>query len=312
LGACSYAQSVISAHSGVVQYTEGDVSIDSQAIHPKFAEFPDVKPGQAIATEEGRVELLLTPGVFLRLAENSSVRMVSNSLSDTRLAVVSGSALVEVSELLPSNAITFEAAGTPIVLPHKGLYRIDADPARLRVYEGQARVGEDTAPVAVRKGHEVTLNGSALVAASFDTKDIDGFYRWSSRRSEYVTDANVASARVASDPRSSGYTGGVDSPSGRWSWNPYFGMFTYLPGSGMYTNPFGYAYYSPSMVQMLYVPSAPQGIAGLPASQASPALGASRPSGFGRSDGSASPLSSGGMTSTHGGGGAPPAVRGHR
>src|SRR5260370_41276182 len=92
--ALSYAQSVISAHSGVVQYVEGDVSIDNQPIHPKFAQFPEVKPDQIIATDEGRVELLLTPGVFLRLAENSSVRMLSNSLSNTRLAMISVSSLV--------------------------------------------------------------------------------------------------------------------------------------------------------------------------------------------------------------------------
>jgi hypothetical protein len=264
VGACSYGQSVISAHSGVVQYTEGDVTIDNQAIHPKFAQFPDLKSDQVIATEEGRVELLLTPGVFLRLAENSSVRMVSNSLSDTRLAFLSGSALIEVAELLPNNAITFDVAGTPVVLAHKGLYRIDAgnttsEPVRVRVYDGQARVGADSAAVTVRKGREVALAASSpngLETASFDTKDIDAFYRWSARRTEYVSEANVASAHVANDPRSSGYTEGVNSPTGAWSWNPYFGMFTYMPGgTGMYMSPFGYSYYSPAMLQTLYIPS---------------------------------------------------------
>lgn len=299
VGASSYGQSVISAHSGVVQYTEGDVTIDNQAIHPKFAQFPDLKSDQVIATEEGRVELLLTPGVFLRLAENSSVRMVSNSLSDTRLAFLSGSALIEVAELLPNNAITFDVAGTPVVLAHKGLYRIDAgntgsDPVRVRVYDGQARVGADSAAVTVRKGREVALaasspSGSGLETASFDTKDIDAFYRWSARRTEYVSEANVASAHVANDPRSSGYVEGVNSPTGAWSWNPYFGMFTYMPGgSGMYMSPFGYSYYSPAMLQTLYIPSAASmglrpGFAGTasPVSVASP-VSTGAPSGLSR------------------------------
>lgn len=244
VSALSFAQSVISAHSGVVQYVEGDVTIDNQEIHPKFAEFPDVKPDQVIATEEGRVELLLTPGVFLRLSENSSVRMISNSLADTRLAMVSGSALIEVAELLPNNAITFEAAGAQIVLPHKGLYRIDSDPARFRVYDGQATV----AGILIHKGHEIALGGSATVAASFDTKDTDSFYRWSARRAEYVAEANLESARVANNPMSSGYSEGVGPRTGMWSWNPGFGMFTYLPGTGMYMSPFGSTFYSTMMV----------------------------------------------------------------
>src|SRR5258706_5131600 len=88
-GSAAWAQSVISAHSGVVHYVEGEVTIDGAAVHPKFAEFPDVKDGQVLATEEGRVEVLLTPGVLLRMAENSSVRMLSNALADTRIEVVS-------------------------------------------------------------------------------------------------------------------------------------------------------------------------------------------------------------------------------
>src|SRR6266446_3754532 len=81
------AQSVISARSGVIHYIEGDVAIDGASIHPKFAEFLELKSGQVLATQEGRAEVLLTPGVFLRLAENSSVRMLSNSLADTRIGV---------------------------------------------------------------------------------------------------------------------------------------------------------------------------------------------------------------------------------
>src|SRR6185295_11157481 len=102
------AQSVISAHSGTIHYIEGDVTIDGNGLHPKFAEFPEVKSGQVLATDEGRAEVLLTPGVFLRLAEKSSVRMLSNALADTRIAVIFGSVLIEAGELLPGNAVSFE------------------------------------------------------------------------------------------------------------------------------------------------------------------------------------------------------------
>jgi hypothetical protein len=251
----AWAQSVISAHSGVVHYVEGDVSIDGTPVHPKFAEFPDVKTGQVVATAEGRAEILLTPGVFLRIAENSSVRMLSNALADTRLEVVSGSALVEVGELLEHNAISFEASGVHMELAKKGLFRIDATPASLRVYEGQARVSSGSESLIARKGHQVDLNSSKLPDTRFDAKDTDAFYRWSSRRAEYVAAANVVSARVASN---SDYSSSFSSNPGAWSWNPYFGMFTFLPANGVYWSPFGSPFYSPAMVYTAYVPrSAP-------------------------------------------------------
>ncbi len=245
------AQSVISAHSGVIHYVEGDVTIDGAAVHPKFAEFPDVKSGQVLATEEGRVEVLLTPGVFLRLTENSSVRMISNALANTRLELVSGSALIEVAELLEHNAIAFDAAGAHIALAKKGLYRIDASPARLQVYDGQAAVSAGADSLIARKGHQIDLDTAKLVDARFDVKDTDPFYRWSSRRADYVAAANVVSARVASN---SDYSSGFASGSSGWSWNPYFGMYTFLPANGVYFSPFGAAFYSPGAVNYFYIP----------------------------------------------------------
>lgn len=61
------AQSVISAKSGVVHYVEGRAFLNDQLVETKFGEFPDLKENQVLRTEEGRAEVLLTPGVFLRV-----------------------------------------------------------------------------------------------------------------------------------------------------------------------------------------------------------------------------------------------------
>ena len=190
----AWAQSVISAHSGVIHYVEGDVSIDGTPVHPKFAEFPDVKAGQLVATSEGRAEILLTPGVFLRMAEHTSVRLLSNALADTRLEVVSGSALVEVGELLDHNAISFEGSGKHIELVKKGLYRIDAAPASLRVYEGQARVSSGTESLTARKGHQIDLDAAQLA----DTKHADTKFE---PRKPTRSIAGARAARNMSPPR---------------------------------------------------------------------------------------------------------------
>jgi hypothetical protein len=262
VGASSaWAQQVISAHSGVIHFVEGQVTLDGQPVQPKFGEFPDVKNGQTLAAEDGRAEVLLTPGVILRIAENSSFQMVSNSRSDTRLSVLTGSAIVEVGELLQSNAITVLYNDAHIELVKKGLYRIDSDPGKLRVYDGEARVTAGSQTLLARKGREVLL-GAVLDMNGFDTKDTDAFLRWASRRSEYLAQANVSSARSASGLGYSGtgYGSGYGYGSGlmgggMWAFNPFYGMFTYMPyGNSMYYSPFGYPFYSPTNVGY-FVPS---------------------------------------------------------
>jgi hypothetical protein len=249
------AQSVISAKSGVVHYVEGDVTIDDQAVKPKFGQFPEVKNGQVLATTEGRSEVLLTPGAFLRLAENSSFRMVSNALADTRIQLLSGSALFEVAELLDNNAITVEYRDAKISLPKKGLYRFDSDSGTLRVYDGEARVNLENGNFKVKKNQEVDLDEPKLQAAKFDSKETDPFYRWSSRRASYIAAANVSSARTAWRSGYSSFGSGFFGRSyGSWTWNPFFGMYTFLPGSGVYASPFGWSYYSPGSTIGIYLP----------------------------------------------------------
>jgi hypothetical protein len=245
IGATSaWGQNALSAHSGMIHYVEGRVLLDGQVVEPKVTEFPEVKNDQTLATEEGRAEVLLTPGVFLRLSEDSSFKMISNRLSDTSFEVVSGNALIEVMELLKDNAITVQFKGATASLDKHGLYRFDADKGVLRVYDGEINVTEGEQNIVAKKGKEVSVGGT-LTASSFDPKDTDPFYRWAERRSEYISTANVSSARQAGSM-------GLLASSGSWTFNPYYGMFTYLPGSGYGYSPFGWSYFSPLTVGNYY------------------------------------------------------------
>ena len=239
-GAVLFAQSVISAKSGIVHYVEGQVTLDGQPPELKFGHFPDVKTGQVLATTEGRAEVLLTPGVFLRLAENSSIRMVSKALADTRVAVVSGTALIEAVELPTGNSVTVEVRDTRIGLPKRGIYRIDAGAALLRVYDGEAILNPEANSIKVKKNREVDLDAAKLATRNFDAKSTDPFYRWSSRRASYITAANASAARTAE--RSSYGSGFFGRSSSQWAYNPLFGMFTFMPRSGFYMSPFGSSY----------------------------------------------------------------------
>jgi len=274
------AQYVISSHSGVIQYVEGRALLADKPVDPKFGQFPDIKENQEFRTEDGRAEILLTPGVFLRLGENSAIRMLSTRLTDTRVEVLSGSAVVESNEIPKDNAIQLVFKNDTIRLQKQGLYRLDTEPAHFQVFEGEAVVADTSGQLTLHGGKQTNLAG-ALMAESFDHKadDQDALYRWSDRRASYVAQANVASAAQVGN----GYTGSGSSYGyglgsgygyglgggygyglgsgfgynpgflGGWAFNPILGMYTYLPYEGFGYSPFGYTYYSPYTVG--YAPS---------------------------------------------------------
>jgi hypothetical protein len=248
----AWGQQAVSARAGLIQYVEGRVLLNDKQIAPKVNEFVQVEKGQTLATGEGRAEVLLTPGAFLRLSENSSFRMISGSLSDTRLEVLSGSAMVEVEELLKDNAITLQSGATEIALKKHGLYRIDADGGSVfRVYDGEAAVTLGDQIVNAKRGRQVEV-AETLLTSKFDTDITDPFYRWSERRAGYVATANVASARSVGGGRSL-----LSSSNGlsNWTYNPWFGMYTFVPLTGFGYSPFGYAIYSPLTVQYVTLPA---------------------------------------------------------
>jgi hypothetical protein len=234
------AQSVISARSGLVHYVEGRVFLNDQLIEPKFGEFPQLKENQELRNEDGRAEVLLTPGVFLRIAENSAVRMVNNRLIDTRVEFLSGEALLQVDELLQGNSITIAWQDYTIRFLKSGVYRLSAEPAELRVYDGEASVALNGETKTVKEGHALAMDGGFQLA-KFDKNDVDDLYRWSRLRSQYIAMANVSSAKTLWD------TGMYWGMSG-WYWNPFFGMYTFVPFGGMFYDPWGFAFWSPFTV----------------------------------------------------------------
>jgi hypothetical protein len=240
-GSCLYAQYMISAHSGVVHYVEGKAYINDTLVEPKFGKFLEIKENQELRTGEGRAEVLLTPGVFLRMSENSSIRMLSTRLTDTRVEILTGSVMVECDDAPKDNAVTLLYKGTSMLLVKHGLYRLDANQTRFQVYDGESIVKSETGPLTLKSGKRTALAG-ALIAENFDKRQGDELYIWSSQRSSYLAKANVASAMALRD------SGNYSGTSGSWSWNPMFGMFAFVPASGTLYSSFGGGFWSPYTV----------------------------------------------------------------
>ncbi len=254
---------VISARSGLIHYIEGQVYAGDQEVDTKFGTFPEVKENQILRTGEGRAEVLLTPGVFLRLGENSSFRMITNRLIDTRLEFLTGSAIIEADNIGKDNSITLVYKDATVHPTKKGLYRLDASPAELRVYDGLVDVALNDKTVEAKEGHAVDLESLAM--RRFDRNTTDALNRWSERRGEYVSMASVSAANSLRNSMYSGGFGGFNSFSGfnsfgggtfgGWFFNPYMGMYTFVPGmDGEWFSSYGYPFWSPFNVYMAYMP----------------------------------------------------------
>ncbi len=229
----------------MVNYIEGDVRLDGQPAKVKIDKFPQMRPGSELSTKEGRAEVLLGPGVFMRVGENSAVKMVSDDIMASRLDFLSGSVIVESADLAKDEQVTLTYKGSSIDLSKKGVYRLDSEPPQISVYDGEAKVTNDGQVQTVKRSRQLRLEGIA-VAEKFDNKTGDALFRWARRRAEYLAVANVSVARDASRY---GYWG-----SNNWIWNPFFGTFTFLPMDGFYDSFWGYRFWSPASVYMFYVP----------------------------------------------------------
>lgn len=241
--AAALAQSANPAVPGTINYVEGSASIDGQPLNNQSVGTAVLQPGQTVETANGKVEVLLTPGVFLRLDDDSSVKMVSPSLTNTQVKLDRGRAALEVDEIRSQNNIQVLEANLAARVVKKGLYEFDSSSEMVRVYKGQAEVFEDhgdqAKPIKVKGDHQLA-SSAGVKPASFDAKSTeDDLYNWSSLRSQYLAEAN---ATLAS--QYAGYEGFAPG----WYWDPALWSYTWLPGAGMFWNPFGWGFYSPTYV----------------------------------------------------------------
>ncbi len=236
-------QNAPAAQIGAINYVEGSASINGQELGANSVGSAVLAQGQELTTQTGRVEILLTPGVFLRVDHNSVVKMVSPDLANTRVAVLKGRAMVEVTDISKNNNIRVDLNDTSVQLLKRGLYDFDADQNQVRVFKGKADVFAGGRTIGVGENHEVTLaTGTQPKSKGFDDKQYtDDFFRWSGLRSGYLAEADADTARLY-------VNGGPGWYGAGWYWDPWFSAYTFIPGAGIFYSPFGWGFYSPFAV----------------------------------------------------------------
>ena len=121
-------QYVVSAKAGGVNFVSGEVTTVRKitAVPVPASTLDTLENGDQIQTgPDGRAEILLNPGSYLRLGENSAIELVDTSLDSLSLKLSTGMALIEVvgddDEIAPVE-LTF--AGSSVRFDKKGVYRV--------------------------------------------------------------------------------------------------------------------------------------------------------------------------------------------
>jgi hypothetical protein len=214
------AQSVISTHSGIVYFFEGSVYLGDQVLQPHPGKFSSVPPGAELRTAEGRAEVLLTPGVFVRIGARSAIRMVANELSDTRVELLAGSALVDSAEPNSGTSVTLIYKNWSVRFLEQGVYRIDTDPPRLSILQGKAEVSAGTDEgVTVGRGMNLPF-ASVLVPQPSTDWPRDALSAWAEGRQQSISADDAIAANIQDPASLNASDSGPDS-------------FTYFPMLGV-------------------------------------------------------------------------------
>lgn len=189
------AQPVISARAGLIEFADGVVFLDGEPLRQLPGRFPQMREGSELRTVAGRAELMLAPGVFLRIGDNSAVQMVANHLADTRVRLIGGTAIVDAVGASAKTAVTMLYGDYQVQIGQDGRFRFNAEPAELRVEEGKAQVIHDGDSLTVDAGHVVSLSGG-LSARMLDTTPRDRLDDWDQARNDSIAQGNQDAANT--------------------------------------------------------------------------------------------------------------------
>ena len=240
-------QSVISTRSGIVHFLEGSVYLGDQLLESHPGKFSIVPKGGELRTAEGRAEVLLTPGVFVRIGERSAIRLVDNELAHTRVELLSGSEVVDSAGPTSSTSVTLIYGNWAVRFLERGIYRVDSDPPRLWVFQGRAEVRTGTdETLSVGQGVNVPFT-PVLVPEQTIAPPRDALSDWAEGRQQSISADNAIAANIQDPASLDASSSGLDS----FTHFPMLGLPPVGPGLTTSYSPVGL--YQPGF-NSLYLP----------------------------------------------------------
>jgi len=251
---------VISAKAGGINAVTGEASV-----HPRgesdwqlLMVTDDLEAGDRVRTAyDGRVEILLNPGSYLRVGGNSEVELSNNSLSNLEVRLLRGTAIVEAAgaDGLELN-INISTPHAKLAIVRQGLYRLNVvpgDATELIIRKGRVILSDSHTKV--KGGNKVVFSATNVTVAKLtkeEKKNQEDVDVWSKERAETLAKAN---RRISDRMLTSAFASYRDwdpfsrRSLGLWFYNSRSACYTFLPFFYGLGSPYGSSYttsiYSP-------------------------------------------------------------------
>ncbi len=239
----------ISARAGGVNAVNGRVTVTRTGQSAQLlSSQDDLVSGDVVTTDAGsQVEVLLNPGSYLRVAENSEFVLVDNSLNNLVVKLVKGSAIIEATGGEGADLrINVLANQQRLVIIRGGIYRINVQPsaAELLVRKGRVLPASSTGQL-IKGGTKVMYASSAPLTTKLSKQNQDEFDLWSKKRAETLARANEKISGRAMN----GYLASLSpfewafsaaNPWGLWTFSPFSHCFTFVPFHYGWSSPYGH------------------------------------------------------------------------
>jgi hypothetical protein len=260
---------VISAKAGGINAITGQASVHSKGNSDwqQLMITDDLDAGDSVRTAfDGRVEILLNPGSYLRVGGDSEVELSNNTLENLEVRLLRGTAIVEATgaDGLELN-INISTPHAKLAIVRQGLYRLNVvpgDATELIVRKGRVILSDDS-HTKVKGGNKVVFSATNVTVAKLtkeEKKNQEDVDVWSKDRGETLAKANRRINDRMLDTAFASYRDWDPFSRGRlglWFYNGRVGCYTFLPFYYGWGSPYGSSYST-----SVYVPYLPSGYGG--------------------------------------------------
>jgi FecR-like protein len=309
---------VISARAGGVNAVTGRTSMRPHGNNEwrQLTIKEDLETGDSVKTgTDGRVEMLLNPGSYMRVGENSEFEFTDSSLENLEVRLLRGTAILEVTGADDTEQfIGITTPHTRMAIVRRGLYRINVVPGdNTELIVRKGRVMLEGSHTKVKGGDKVVFSNSSFSVAKLtdaEKKDADFLDGWSKARSQALAKENSYLSRRTLDTfaqsfRSDWGFSGLWGGSGIWLYRSGVGCYTFIPFYSSYNTPYGGFYRRSFYGGGGFYPG--PAYSGIPGGPTRGSGGSGSPGGLGGSVGSGSSGSGRVILPPSGGGGGRPA-----